>query len=150
VSRWKAALEASLRMGGEAGELIIMPPAAPEAVADVETQLATAMPLSFKATLLEFSSQVEAAWTLPEEAILPPELEGISCGLCDWNFEGMIDLNAWLKDFLRSEDDSFGDNWQNALLFSHVPNGDCLAFDTRITPDSPIIYSAVPAMKIGK
>ena len=140
VTRWQVALDACKGKGGEASELVIMPPASEEAIAQVEADLGLNLPSSFRSVLLDFSSQVDVAWRLPDEAVLPFELEGSFRGHCEWSLEDVTELNAWLKDFLRQEGDDFSENWHNALLFSHVPNGDYLAFDMRITPDPPVIY----------
>lgn len=140
VSRWQAALDACKRKRGETRELVIMPPASEEAVVQAEAELGLTLPPSFRAVLLEFAAQVDTAWSLPDEAVLPPELEEIFRGHCEWSFEDVVELNVWLKDFLLEEGDDFSEDWHNALLFNHVPNGDYLAFDLRITPDPPVIY----------
>ena len=117
-----------------------MPPAMPNAVVAAEFELSVTFPLSFRRVLTEFSAQVDVAWDLPDGTELPPELQEIFRGHCDWSLDEAVELNAWLKDFLLLEDDSFDDNWRNAFLFSHVPNGDYLAFDMRVLPDPPVIY----------
>lgn len=138
--RWQAALDACRRKGGEARELITVPPASEEAVARVETELGLVLPLSFRQVLTEFSSSVNVAWRLPDEAELPSEFEEIFRGHCSWSLDKTVELNVWLQDFLLLEDDTFGEDWTNAILFSHVPNGDYLSFDKRLMPDSPVFY----------
>ena len=154
VVRWQAALDACRRKGGEAEELVIMPPASEEAVAAVEGQLGVTLPTSFRKALTEFSAEVDVAWNLPSEAELPPGFEEIFRGHCDWSLEYVVEVSAWLKALLLVDYVTLGDDWHNALLFSHVPNGDYLAFDMRVMPDPPVVYLShedydAPSQRIG-
>ena len=140
IARWQAALDACRRKGGEVSELVIGPPASEEEVAKLEAELGVSLPLSFRRVLTEFSAAVDVAWMLPDDVELPANFVEIFRGRCGWRLDETSELNIWLKDFLLLEDDTFGEDWTNAILFSHVPNGDYLAFDKRLMPDSPVFY----------
>ena len=140
IRRWQAALDACRRKGGEASKLVIAPPASEEEVAKLEAEIGTALPISFRRVLTEFSAEVDVAWMLPDGAELPANFKEIFRSQCDWNFECVIELNAHLKRLLLTDYITLGEDWHNALLFSQVANGDYLAFDMQATPDPPVVY----------
>ncbi len=144
VERWKSAQAACVRLGGEARELLIMPPASPGAVAQVEEQLGRVLPLSFRTVLLEFASRVEMRWYLPDDIELPAELRDIFCGDCSWNLDQVVEIDRWRQESadvgFTNLDDPQDRFWHDSLALAHVPNGDYLVFDLTIAPDPPVIY----------
>lgn len=152
VQRWQATLDACRRKGGEADELVIMPPATPEAVAAVEAEIGQVLPSQFRKTLLEFSAHVEMYWGLEADWNFGlNDIESTSehlfyyRGACVWDIDALPLWESWRKE---AEDDSYDPNgtfifdekWRNKLALYSVANGDKLAFDLAYGDDAPVVY----------
>lgn len=150
VERWKAALEACERssVGGQAQELVIMPPASLEAVAEVEAALGASLPPSFRTVLLEFSAHVEMAWFLPDDLNLwrsmPDGLSEVGSGGCSWNLSLLTQFEeergAWAETNFPDLNDSYDAVWHDKLAFARSGEGDFLALDLASQTTAPVIY----------
>ncbi len=144
VRRWQAALDACQRMGGEAHEMAILPPASEEDIAQVEAEIGRVLPTSFRKVLTEFSGHLSLDWYLPDNVVLPQELREIFSGECSWGLpqlrEAIKNYHGWLETNFADVEDSYDSVWHNKLAFAQVANGDLLAFDLKFVPDPPVVY----------
>jgi SMI1/KNR4 family protein SUKH-1 len=141
-SRWKAALQACERLGGETSELIIERPTSTAAVEAVEADLGIAIPGSFRTVLLEFSRKVDVRWLLPDQPKLP--FRGMFSGECYWDITQLADLErvrqGWVEHVFSNSDDPYDRVWHNKLTVLAVPNGDCVALDMASPSEPPVVY----------
>ncbi len=144
VERWQAALTACEGLGGDNQSLTVAPPAALDEVLTVEHQLGCVLPPSFRTTLLEFSSRVDAYWFLPDSRQPPTELREIFSGDCNWSLAEIVktdkEKQSWVTNVFPNVNNAYDCVWHNKLAFSLVPNGDYLAFDLSILSDPPVVY----------
>jgi hypothetical protein len=144
LARWRAAVEACERLGGETAQVICSPPATSEQITEVEQELELTLPSSLRSVLQGFASRVEVYWALPDDADPPGELGTIFAGNCSWNLHDLVAMNASHREVVRryftDDSDKYQRLWRNTLVFQEVQNGDRLVVDLK-TPDcAPVIY----------
>ena len=154
ISRWQAALDAYRRKGGEASELIILPPATPKAVAAAEAKFGLTLPPSFRKVLTEFSEGVNLGWALPSEVRndAPSPVSDIWGGECRWNLTALETIDLYVgvvaNEFVEDGDGCYDRVWLNKHCFVEVGNGDTLGFDASAEPDGSVIFLSHEASEI--
>ena len=143
-SRWREALEACSRSGGEARPLVIGPPADSAAVDRVEKQIGMALPAAFRRVVLEFSAEMEFSWFLSDGYEPPDPFNGIFSGGCSWTLHRLADiqdsLNGWVSSAFPNPDNPYDRVWHNKLGFLEVGNGDMLALDLAPASAGQVVY----------
>ena len=141
VPRWEAALAACRRLGGDARELVVAPPAAQAEIESVERELGRPLPSSLRSLFIEVALHVEVRWFLPSG--LEPPFREIFAG----DFHASLRLLAqfskdhasWIRECFGNADNSYDRIWHDKLPFLEVGNGDFLAIDV-LVPDGAVVY----------
>ena len=143
-SRWREALQACSRLGGEARPLEIGPAADPAAVDGIERQLGVALPAAFRRVLLELSAEVEFSWYLPDGYDLPKPFHQIFGGGCSWSLRRLPEiqesLSGWVSSVFPNPADPYDRVWHDKLGFMEVGNGDMLALDLAPASFGRVVY----------
>jgi len=134
-------------IGGEIEGVLVMNPATLQKVEEIEKKLGVKLPLSFRETLLQFSSKIQFSWSLREDVELivecPHEYREFSSDF-GWDLDDLFSINRlknkWIKEYHTNTDDHFSEIWHNKLVFLNVGKGDFLAFDLKEGPDCPVVY----------
>lgn len=141
-SLWQAALKGCKARGGEAGGLIIVEPATEQEVQSVEAEVGMRLPESFRTVLLQFSSRVELAWDLPDDA--EPPVGGVFWGSCCWDLTALADIErdrrSWVAECFPDADDPYARVWHDKLAFLDIANGDKIAFDLAPGSNDAVVY----------
>lgn len=141
---WKKILRIIEKNNGEIKSYSISDKASIEEVEKVETDLGCQLPISFKKTLLEFSSAVNLVWYLPNNIELPLKFKGIFSGECSWSLENLISINRDKDEFVKAcfadLNDEYSRVWHNKLAFLDVGNGDYIAFDLEDGADPQVVF----------
>jgi hypothetical protein len=141
--RWRLALAACERLGGDPWELTIGIPAREHEVVSVEEELHVRLPSSFRQVLTLFSAQVSFRWFLSDSIGLPAAFREIFSGDCKWSLPQLAKLEArrkvWVQTCFPNPADEYDKVWHGKLVFSEVPNGDLLALDL-VLPSAPVVY----------
>ncbi|MCC2669378.1 MAG: hypothetical protein K0Q72_1849 [Armatimonadetes bacterium] len=136
-------LAACQRLGGDARELRIAPPATEAEVETVESELGQRLPASFRRVLTDFSAEVEFRWFLPEELPRPPAFGDNFCGECRWSLSQLTNVDGgrreWIDSCFADPEDAYNRVWHHKLGFLQVDNGDVLALDVLAT-SAPVVY----------
>ncbi|AUM63299.1 SMI1/KNR4 family protein [Brevibacillus laterosporus] len=134
-------------MGGEIEGGVVTQPATIQKVEEIEKKLGVELPLSFRETLLQFSSKIQFSWSLKEDVELivecPHEFRKFSCDF-GWDLGDLISINRsknkLIKEHHMNTDDPISEVWHNKFIFCDVGKGDFLAFDLAKGPDCPVVY----------
>ncbi|KQL43665.1 hypothetical protein AN963_29940 [Brevibacillus choshinensis] len=134
-------------IGGDIEEVLVTKPATLQQVEEIEKKLGVKLPLSFRETLLQFSSKIQISWSLMEDVELivecPQEYRKFNCDF-GWDLKDLIRINRFknifIKEYHMNTDDPISKVWHNKLIFCDVGKGDFLAFDLTEGPDCPVVY----------
>ncbi|MFJ8461833.1 SMI1/KNR4 family protein [Lysinibacillus xylanilyticus] len=118
IERWQHLLKRLEQQGARVYPLEIKPVATEHELLMVEERLGVRIPSEFRNLLLHFSQQVGMYWYLPDEALLPIELDDTPSGDFGWSLEGL--------DFPYFGGDDEGSDEQLYLQFHTAGNGDAL------------------------
>ncbi|WP_285399495.1 SMI1/KNR4 family protein [Lysinibacillus sp. fls2-241-R2A-57] len=118
VERWHHLLKQLERQGAWVHPLEIKPVATEQELIIVEERLGVRIPSEFRDLLRHCSQQVGVYWSLPDEALLPIELDDIPSGDFGWSLEGL--------DFPYFGGDDEDSEEQLYLQFHTAGNGDAL------------------------
>ena len=118
VERWKQLLKQLEQQGAWTRPLEIKPVATEQELSMVEMRLGVPIPSEFRNVLLHCSRQVGVYWSLPEEALLPIELEDTPLGNFGWSLEEL--------EFPDFGGDSDNADEQLYLQYHTAGNGDAL------------------------
>jgi hypothetical protein len=144
LARWRAAIEACERLGGDTEEIIWSAPATSEQIDEAEHQLGVTLPSSLRSVFQDLASHVNVYWALPDDAEPPGELEQIFAGSCSWNLHDMVRMNVSHREVVRryftDASDVYQQFWRDTLVFQEVQNGDRLVLDLKIPDRAPVIY----------
>ncbi|MFY0518962.1 SMI1/KNR4 family protein [Lysinibacillus sphaericus] len=118
VERWETLLKQLEQQGAVVHPLEIQPAANEEELIKVEERIGVRIPSEFRNLLLTGARQVGVYWSLPNEALVPSNLEDMPSGDFGWSLEGL--------DFpYFGSDDDFSDE-HHYLQFYTAGNGDAL------------------------
>jgi len=118
VERWTLLLKQLEQQGAWTHPLKIRPVATEQELSIVEMRLGVPIPSEFREVLLHCSRQVGVYWSLPNEALLPLELEDTPLGHFGWSLEEL--------EFPDFGGDSDNADEQLYLQFHTAGNGDAL------------------------
>lgn len=118
IERWQHLLKRLEQQGARVYPLEIKPVATEHELLMVEERLGVRIPSEFRNLLLHFSQQVGMYWYLPDEALLPIELDDTPSGDFGWSLEGL--------DFPYFGGDDENLDEQLYLQFHTASNGDAL------------------------
>ena len=118
VDRWTQLLKQLEQQGAWIHPLEIKPMATVHELSMVEMRLGVPIPSEFRDVLLHCSRQVGVYWSLPDEALLPIELEDTPLGDFGWSLEEL--------EFPDFGGDSDNAKEQLYLQFHTAGNGDAL------------------------
>lgn len=140
--RWEAAIIACERLGGETKDLQLGAPASEAEVSDVEQQLGTRLPNSFRHVLIGFASSVSFFWVIPDGFSFPKPFHQVFSGECNWSLARLLEMKQWYEGWLGcfcNPHDPYDKVWHDKLVFCQVANGDALALDTT-QATAPVVY----------
>jgi len=143
VPRWRRAILACERLGGDAVRLRVGPPATSQELEEAECALGRSIPRSLRDVLLDFSGSVEFFWFLPDRIGPPATLSGVFCGECSWSVAGLVRINqelTWLAINCFTEDNPDHRLWANKFGFQTTASGDFLAIDLTDANAQPVVY----------
>jgi len=123
--------------------LIVMPPADPRQVAELESAVGTRLPGAFRDVLLTVSAHVEFRWFGGDRTFAPPFHHNFS-GDLHWS----VDLTAqietsrksWCSVAFNNPEDAYDAVWHNKLAFCEIANGDLIAFDLAADRYGQVVY----------
>jgi SMI1 / KNR4 family (SUKH-1) len=123
--------------------LIVMPPADPRQVAELESAVGTRLPSAFRDVLLKVSAHVEYRWFAGDRTFAPPFHQNFS-GDLHWSVDLTAQIETRRKDWCSVAFSNTGDPydavWQNKLAFYEIGNGDLLAFDLADDKHGQVVY----------
>ena len=143
--RWEAVQAAALAKGGESEPLVVAKKASEDEIVRVEKEIGQPLPISFREVLLNYSSSVQATWSIPDDNDDDqPDTLGVYWGAFQWDLEIIAGLEegrlGWISDCFPDAEDDFDKVWHNKLPFIHVANGDLIAFDLAGGEDAPVVF----------
>jgi len=118
IDRWTQLLKQLEQQGAWIHPLEIKPMATVHELSMIEMRLGVPIPSEFRDVLLHCSRQVGVYWSLPDEALLPIELEDTPLGHFGWSLEEL--------EFPDFGGDSDNAKEQLYLQFHTAGNGDAL------------------------
>ena len=143
-SRWREALDACVRLGGEARSLRIGSAASEPDIAHAEREVGVALPPAFRRVLVEFSAEVSFSWFLPEDHDLPGPFHGIFGGGCSWSLARLPAIQksviGWVSEIFPNQNSTYDRVWHDKLGFHEVGNGDFLALDLAPESAGAVVY----------
>jgi len=123
--------------------LIVMPPADPCQVAELERAVGTRLPDSFRDVLLTMSAHVEFRWFAGDRKFAPPFHQNFS-GDLHWSVDltAQIDTKrkSWCSAVFSNTEDAYDAVWHNKLAFYEIGNGDLIAFDLADDKYGQVVY----------
>jgi hypothetical protein len=123
--------------------LIVMPPADPRQVAELETALGTRLPEAFRDVLLTISAHVEFRWFAENHTFAPPFHHNFS-GDLHWSVDLTAQIEAarkgWCSAVFSNPEDPYDAVWHHKLAFYEIGNGDLLAFDLADDKRGQVVY----------
>ena len=144
VTRWKAAMAACERKGGDSPPLIVEPPADEKEIRAVERRLGFPIPSSFRKVLETFARRVECYWYLTDGVRPPGSLKYATSCQCGWSLEWLVEFEegrkGWVESCLPNPNGRYDRVWHNKFSFMAVANGDHVAIDRARKNSSPVAY----------
>ncbi len=99
----------------------------------LEDEMKTALPISFKTILTQYSKQLDFSAFLPDSPDFYDEFSEITCAEIKFGIESMREAESsrlsWIKDCFTDPNDEYDAVWHNKLGIMCVANGDVIAFD---------------------
>ncbi|WP_232276127.1 SMI1/KNR4 family protein [Paenibacillus sp. 481] len=118
MTRWKMLMKRLEQQGARVHPLEVQPAATEAELVEVEERLGTPIPFVFRALLKQGTQEVRMYWSLPDEVILPDEIEDKPAGDFGWSLSEL--------DWPYFGDDGDETDAPRYLQFHTAGNGDAL------------------------
>ena len=133
-----------LKRGYDVRPLIVEPPATRTEVEQLEKQLGSTLPQSFRDALLAVSRSVDFTWFAPPDLTFDPPFDGIFSGCLAWSLESTLaaetNRRSWVAEVFRDPGDAYDRVWHDKLGFADVGNGDIIAFELGADANGAVVY----------
>lgn len=123
--------------------LIVMPPADPRQVTELESAVGTRLPDAFRDVLLKVSARIEFQWFTGDRKFAPPFHQNFSGDLhwsVDLTEQIETERKSWCSDVFSNTEDPYDAVWYNKLAFYKIGNGDLIAFDLADDKYGQVVY----------
>lgn len=132
IERWEVLIKQFEQRGAQVHPLVVQPAATEAELVEVEERIGIQIPSVFRSLLKQGTHEVSVYWSLPDEAILPDELEDTPSGEFGWSLREL--------DWPYFGGDADDPNEQRYLQFYTAGNGDALLIKLDDGEEDPSVW----------